>query len=318
MNPMLTAKNFEVSSRVAFCAKDAIQCGGATFTPDETKSYVEFRLSHGYPVTTSDLTCLHPNTVRNSYASMLHQVFNLGHIMKSYNPDEHARDRMLGSVVGVEFNGPHAGTRTSITLQGERTKAPGIRAVAVMHKQAEGVDRILGGHQSGRRKWTVSMENMFSMDSSGFLVRDEQQELSGEFATPTDLTELGWTYVPCTSAPEKLAECFDENRVKIKAKWGKRDVLLMIGGLNGKIHYQGVGLTPLGKEPEAEVTAMMASGWSGSEIIDDLDRPPLPGEEDELQPLRVFSQRMAEAGPEGEADLLRSLRQLSGRMAGEV
>lgn len=289
---MLTSRQFEVSTRVKLCG-ETIHINGQNLVPDKTKSYVEFRLSHGFPVVTSDLTCLHPNTVRNSYQSMLHQVFNLGHIMKSYDPEQNARDRILGTVVAVEFTGPYAGSNTNIPLQADRAKAPGIRGIAVMHKRAEGVDRILGGHQSGRRKWTVSMENMFSMETSSFLVRDEKNELCADWETPDDLKRLGWCHIPCVQAPDKLAECFDDKRVRIGSKWGKRDVLLMAGGLNGTIHYQGVGLAMVGKEPEAEVTTMMASGWSGTEIIDALDELVLPGEEDLTQPLRVFSRQLA-------------------------
>lgn len=313
---MLISKQFEVSTRVQFCGGE-IRIAGQTLRPDVSKSYVEFRLSHGFPVTTSDLTCLHPNTVRNSFESMLHQVFNLGHIMRSYNPEENARDRILGSIVAVEFTGP-TGSH-AISLQGDRAKAPGIRAVAAMFKQAEGVDRILGGHQAGRRKWQVSMENMFNLEDCGFMVRDEKHELSGEWETPKDMADLGWAYVPCGSAPARLQECFDDKKVRIRGKWGRRDVLLLIGGLNGRIHYQGVGLTPLGKEPEAQVTSMMASGWSGTEIIDALEEGELllPGEE-VAQPLRAFAEQLAALEPAPEpppAHPLASLQALSGQLA---
>lgn len=301
-----TARHFEVSSAVQFCADGAIEIGGQRLLADETKSYVEFRLSHGFPVTTSDRTCIHPVTVRNSFQSMLHQVFNLGHIMRAYNPDEHARDRMLGSIVGVEFTGPSHG---GIRVQGERAKAPGIRAVAVMHKLAEGVDRILGGHQSGKRRWTVSMENMFSLLDCSFLVRDEKSELASEFTTPEDLLELGWTHVPFSAAPEKLMDCFDGKKVAIKSAWGRREVLLLIGGLGAKIHYQGVGLTPLGKEPEAEVLSMMASGWAGAEMED-------AGLSALLEPLSEMEYRLQSMLPPTFADIAEPLRSLGGRLAG--
>jgi hypothetical protein len=239
---------------VQYCARGSIEIGGQTLTADETKAYVEFRLSHSFPVLTCDQTTLHPNTVAQSYQSMLHQVFNVGHIMKAYNPDENYRDRILGSVVAVEFPpAPVGGWK----VQGDSARSPGIRAVAVIHKRAEWADKILAEHLGGRKRWTVSMENTFRLKDGGFLVKDKT--LAKEFTTPDDLLEQGWTYIPWSAAPDKLMDCFDEKRVCMASKWGKRDTALLIGGLGARIHYQGVGITPLGKEPTAQIATMLAS-----------------------------------------------------------
>lgn len=277
------AISFEVSSLVQLCADRGIEIAGQTLVPDKCRAYVECHLSHAFPVTTSDGTALHPQVVANSHRSMLHQVFNFNHLMRSYDPEEIPRDRILGSVAAVEFpNTPIGGWK----VQGKRASAPGIRAVCVMHKAAETADRILGSQHSGRRRWTVSMEVLFQFVNSGFLVKDQEGELRKEWETPKDLAELGWTYIPAVSAPDDLLECWDEEKVKIKRAWKDgattRDVLLLEGGLNGQVQYSGIGLTLLGKEPEAEVTQMVASGRSGSLMED--ESAMIPGEKI-LQPL---------------------------------
>jgi hypothetical protein len=54
-------------------------------------------------------------------------------------------------------------------VQGDRSAAPGIRAVAVMRKQAELVPQILAQHAQGK-EWTVSMEQEYYVNNSGFLI----------------------------------------------------------------------------------------------------------------------------------------------------
>ena len=88
-------------SRVSLCAERAIEIGGQVLQPDASTAYVEFFLSHAFPVTTVDRTGLHPQVVANSYRTMLHKVFDLNHLMKSYDPAHNLRDRVLGTVVAV-------------------------------------------------------------------------------------------------------------------------------------------------------------------------------------------------------------------------
>jgi hypothetical protein len=237
----------------------AVTCAGQKFEPDDTKAYVEFYLSHGFPVVTSDRTAIHPQVVANSYGSLLHQVFNLGHVMKAYDPENNARDWILGSVVAVEF--PEASGADGWKVQADPAKAPGIHGVAVMHKLAEGAAQILGQHMTGKRRWTVSMETQFFLEESGFLVGESDAFAKDiEFAaeeTPTDLQDLGYIYVPWARAGP-LMEAWDEERTKVKAAYQSRQIVFLLAGLDGRVHYNGVGLTPWGKEPTAAVRQMVA------------------------------------------------------------
>jgi hypothetical protein len=237
----------------------AVTCAGQTFEPDDTKAYVEFSLSHGFPVVTSDRTAIHPQVVANSYASLLHQVFNLGHAMRAYDPENTPRDRLLGSVVAVEF--PEAPGTGGWKVQADPAKAPGIHGVAVMHKLAEGVAQILGQHLTGKRRWTVSMETQFFLEESGFLV-GESDALAKDIGsaaeeTPSDLRDLGYLYVPWAKAGAVMG-AWDEERTRIKPAYQARRILFLLAGFAGRVHYNGVGLTPWGKEPAATVRQMVA------------------------------------------------------------
>jgi hypothetical protein len=243
----------------------AIDIAGQHLMPDESKAYAEFQISHPWPAVTAYGTTMHPGTVANSWRSMLHQVFNLSHQMRAYDTsqerDQIPRDKILGAIVAAEF--PNAAPGGIWRLQ--KDQMPGIRAAAVIHKYAEGVPKILGEHLGGRHRWTVSMEVNYPILSSGFVVLNRQaapkkaaEMLSA--CTPDEFTNQGLGYVELQNAPEELLECynFDQKRMVPNAAWQGMPVLLMKGGINGQVHYQGVGLVRYGAEREAQIHQLLA------------------------------------------------------------
>ena len=91
-----------------------ITIAGETFVPDAATAYVEFFLSHAFPVyldvaepgSEPYRTTIHPATVANSYRSLRGKVLNFAHIMRSYDPERNVRDRIFGTVMAVELSGP--------------------------------------------------------------------------------------------------------------------------------------------------------------------------------------------------------------------
>jgi hypothetical protein len=250
---------------VSLCA-NAIEIAGMKLLPDASKAYAEFSIAHTWPVVTAWGTSMHPGTVANSWPSMRHQVFNLAHLMKSYDSspekNEIPRDHILGSIVAVEFPPtPAGGWRLS-----NDAAAPGIRAAAVIHKYAERVPKILGEHLGGRHKWTVSMEVDYSLLDSGFVIgnraeaKKPQESLMAE-TTPQEFAALGLGYVPITDAADALLEVydFDQHRVRPSASWDGLPVTLLKGGVNGQVHFRGVGLVRYGAEREAQIAQILAT-----------------------------------------------------------
>jgi hypothetical protein len=251
---------------VSLCA-NAIDIMGMNLIPDDSRAYADFSIAHSFPVVTAYGTALHPGTVANSWPSMLHQVFNLAHLMKAYDTskdkNEIPRDFILGSIVGVEFpSAPAGGWR----LSGEKAKTPAIRAAAVIHKNAERVPKILGEHLGGRHKWTVSMEVDYSILGSGFIVgqrdaaKKKQADLMAAY-TPDEFTNLGLGYVAMDQAPEELLDTYDFDRrmMKRSAAWDGLPVTLLKGGVNGQVHFRGVGLVRYGAEREAQIAQLLAT-----------------------------------------------------------
>ena len=235
--------------RVSFCSvgtpAQSITIAGMTLVPNEDTAYVEFYMSHAFPVQTKYRTGIHPAVVFNSYQTLNHKVFNLAHLMRKYNPKNILRDRILGTVVAVEFPAPPDGVvcacgeefnRSEQPEAGGRSLAgsvkcpqcgclynpprwtvgaetPGIRAVAAMHKAAESVIDILTSWFTGQEPvggpWSVSMENSFKDEDGGFLVKGVQGCAEWVAATPADLLALGYTYVPALEAPDALIDCLN-------------------------------------------------------------------------------------------------------------
>lgn len=257
----------ELTQKVALYRDRGILINNQSLKPDITKAYVESFQSHAFPVVTLYGTALHPQVVANSFHSMMHQLFDLHHLIVAYNPEENPRDRVLGTVVGVEFPAEPAG---GWKVQSSKSAAPCIRAVSVVHRQLEQAEEIIDLQVSGKLKWTVSMEHKYNLDDSGFLVAGENGVGKWVENTPKDLRDLGYTYVPFNDAPEALHACFDEDQAKVIDELEGQTVVCLLGGLSGTIHYMGIGLTPIGKEKEAYVKQVLASGISYVDIDGDI------------------------------------------------
>jgi len=275
MKTLLRNQSRGTLRKLSVCsAANAIHIDGQVFVPDAATAYIEFYMAHTFPVYLDqaapgerpDFSTLHPQVVANSYRSLVGKVFNLAHLMKAYDEKANPRDRILGTVMAVEFpETPAGGWR----VQGDPCLAPGIRAVAALHKNAEGVAVVLDTWAKGctpftETVWTVSMENESYIDSGGFLVSGggDCAELA-DFVetTPEDFRSLGWVYVPVPLAPKALAACLrDDEYIGLRGDYRGRPTLFLNGGLDGKIFFYGVGLVPQGKESAARVGRIVAGG----------------------------------------------------------
>lgn len=242
------------------CAQ-TVHVGGLTLTPDNYKAYCQFTIAHAFPAVFAFGTAFAPATLAQSWPSMLHQVFNDSHQMKSYAKDDIPRDWQLGTIVALELAGGPVGS--SLTLDAAR--APFLRAAAVIHKQAERVQRILGEHLSGRHKWTVSLECNYSLLQSGFLVGQRAQANPRQAAllqetTPPEVAALpDYGYVPVELAPEDLFATFDVKKRRMVSAWQGLPVVLLKGGLAGRVEFCGVGMVRYGAEREAEIQQVLAT-----------------------------------------------------------
>ena len=178
---------------------------------------------------------------------------------------------ILGAIVGVEFAAPPMGG-WKIDAKG----GPHLRVAAVIHKQAEGVPKLLGEHLSGRHKYAVSQEVLYSMLDSGFVVETgvgggttATRELCAR-TTPEEFTRAGLSYVPVLLGadqlcPEELLNCYSFEQSRVTRDWQGQRVTVLKGGIAGRVHFQGVGLVRYGAEKEAQIQQILASDPDGLE-----------------------------------------------------
>lgn len=251
-------------AELALNGAEVVRFNGRDYAPDQSTGFLDFRLSYAFP---DGITVygevLTEQTVRNSWKSIVNKPLNIGHLVRSYDPENIRRDRIIGGIVDATMEGP----------------PNHIRALATLYKAAEGVDRIMGQHQSGRRKWTVSLEFMYDLGDSGFLVSAAGDGPTP--GTPAELHRAGWNYVPLSEAPEDLFASRDwehrrfmrtHPRVPYAGQWGDRAIYLAMGGLSGTGHYSGVAVVERGAELTAKIERMMAAHPSVAPAIDGLAR----------------------------------------------
>jgi hypothetical protein len=262
----------------------AITIAGRTFVPDAATAYIEFFMAFAFPLYLDVAepggrpyySTLHPQTLANSYGSLVGKPINLAHLIKAYDPKKILRDHVFGTVMAVEFPEPPAG---GWQVQEDPALAPCIRGVAALHKNVEGVNMVLETWEKGitpfsDTPWQVSMENQSLVAEGGFLVRTGDATgavLPEEFlaATPADFRALGWTYVPYGQAPADLIACLrDDEYLGLKQDYAGCQTLFMNAGLNGKIFFYGVALVPRGRESSARVGRIYAGAGALVDLTD--------------------------------------------------
>lgn len=264
-------KNIQVNLQ-----NNAFWFGNQYFEPDDFKAYFRFKLCHSWPSMAMNQTSVHPEVLRRSSSSLLHQNINLNHLLRAYNPDEIAKDRIVGSVVAVALtpDGWPEGywdedevyplSEKITELPESKEKALALHCVGVIYKQADGVNRVLGEHLAGRKPWSVSIEAVYDYSQSGWAIEDglmRELGLSGSSHTPKEFAKRGYSYFPTADAPEAISKHWNRSQSQSRAS-GKlvgKDFCLLCGGLEGMHQFMGVGLTTTPMELEAQITQMVAS-----------------------------------------------------------
>lgn len=215
--------------------------------PDDYKAYVGFRVCRSLPHIAGPESHgryfgMHPQVLHNSKDGLLHQQTNLGHALKAYGA---TRDRIVGTILGVAFPDPRMRVWE---LPEKASEAPFLEVVAVIHKAAEGVAKLIGNHQSSRQKSAVSIEAE-GTDAWIYWAKDRS------FRTFKDALE---------EFPEAITK--HEERGWQAGKVDGHQLVFTPGGQAGKVIFQGIGYTPTPADDDAKVTRIHAHGMDGLEL----------------------------------------------------
>lgn len=247
----------ESAGSFALCGSndDTVELNNVLYRADATKGYLKFAFSHAFPVVNAYGQALHPNVVAISHQSLLHQNANYEHRIAAYDSVSIANDKILGTVVAVHFpRSPSSGWRVDV----DKSKSPGIEAVASFAKRAQNMTQVVGQHKTGRHKHSVSMEVEYMFKDCAFAVqlKDKQKP---KHETPDDMVTAGWELIPWLNAEEELLNVYSFKKKRIIADWKGRKVVQLMGGINKPVHYAGVGVVRYGAEAEARILSMAAS-----------------------------------------------------------
>lgn len=222
-------------------------------TPDDYTAYAIVKFSRGAPMImgpesrSGAIFVIHPAVIARSFHRMRHKQMNMGHTLVALGSKE---DRICGCVLGVTFpEEPEGGW----VIPESAEDAPEITAFAALHKVAKGVDKMLGGHLSGKVKMAVSMEFTFYRDEVGIY-------------DPATRTVYDRKNIPANlkgfTAEDKDGRLFLVKSARTPA------LQLAIGGVSGEIFYSGIGYTDRPAEATARVDQFQASRKEGMMVCE--------------------------------------------------
>ena len=221
---------------------------GQNFKPNKWRAYMQFHIQHAMPVVAGPTMkgnhlAYHPAVIERSIHGLIHQQMNLEHRIKRYHPDDKSiRDRIVGAIVGVHFpKRPITGWQISE----DPAAAPHITAVAAIFKQAEGVPKVIGEHQSSSKVWNNSIEIQYPLDEMGLYI-PSTREVVNRLADLPPAMKNAVTRDPKTNH-------------LLAGKYRGEQMALAPGGIDGMVEYQGVGMTKFPAEKTAGIDQILAS-----------------------------------------------------------
>jgi hypothetical protein len=78
--------------------------------------------------------------------------------------------------------------------------------------------------------------------------------------TPDDFKAKGVGYLPLLQAPDDLIKCFSAKEGMWTKPWCDHDLVTLLGGLSGQVHFKGAGSVQYGAEPTAAIGQVLAGG----------------------------------------------------------
>lgn len=239
--------------------------------PDVYSAYVRFSICKSLPNVMGPESAsgavfgVHPAVVARSFETLRYKQMNRGHQLKALGKPA---DNIVGCVLGCAYpEEPEGGW----TIPESVGAAPSISGLGVLFKQAQGVDKLLGEHQSGKHTWSVSMEMTYYYDEVG--IYDPVTRLAYDRA---DIPKMLWNY---------LAE---DEKGKLLVRKNARQVPLVLipGGVSGNIWFSGVGYTKSPAERTASVDHIAAESREGMMVCEVAEAPRwLPGMEAHWPPM---------------------------------
>lgn len=200
--------------------------------------YVPLKMCHSMPKRNGRGRAFTPKTLSNSFASARDASVNLDHETKRMGGKT---DRYIGHIVASRFDpdGYYLSSEAA-SLPDKKVWIPAqpipMLALAALNMRAEHVASMIEEHLSGKRKWHTSMECGHDMEAASFHYRGE--------------------FIPVKDAEAGMRECVEKFSVR---PFKGHELTLCLGGVDGRVDFFGMAMTPQPADGDSKVMAFMTS-----------------------------------------------------------
>ena len=215
----------------ASLVEDYIEFAKVRWEPNRKLAYVKAELCHSMPLFNSKRRGFTPQTLANSYKSIVNQLIDFEHRLKFYGA---ASDKICGAIAAVEI------PEKIESFIAENKPVP-MSILFALFRKADGVEEALEEMAGEVNPWKTSMECEYSPDHCALW--------DGEKAT-------AWT-----EAPMEMKECVKQDTVD---DYASKPLYLLMGGMNGEVLFTGGALTKWPADKTAKVI-QVAANESGME-----------------------------------------------------
>lgn len=212
--------------------------------PDQWTAYARVHFGKSLPMVVGpesiggQIFGMHPAVLSRSFGGIIHKQVNLGHTLRALGKRE---DRICGCVLYATFpEEPAGGWTIPATVEG----APQITVVSALHKQAHGVARMLGDHLGGKVEMSVSMEFTYYFAEMGIY-------------DPATGACYDRAEIPASLAAYTYTD--DQGRLCLRKSSRNPQLVILLGGVSGRIWFSGYGYTDRPAESTAGIDQIAAT-----------------------------------------------------------
>lgn len=219
--------------------------------PDQWTAYARVRFSKALPLVTGPESIsgaifgLHPAVIARSYQGVVHKQVNLGHTLRVLGKRE---DRICGCVLQAAFPEEPEGGWEAWSVPDTPEESPHITCYSALFKQAHGVAEMLGQHLGGKVNMSVSMEMAYFLDEVG-VYDPSSRSAFDRSAIPTNLK--GYLFED------------NDGRLGVRKNSRQPGLVLIPGGVSGRVWYSGYGYTASPAEETAGIESISATRREG-------------------------------------------------------
>jgi len=217
---------------------------------DKWKSYLEASTLKAFPnvagpAASGNYLGNHAQVIARNHTSLHHQWLNLEHSIAAYGSN---RDRIIGAILSTHFP-PAPGGAMKWEMPASVEAAPAVSVLAVMFKLAQGVSTVMGQHMTGRKTFSVSIEQITDFDNLGIYFPSTQETVMMMDADTETLSAIGES---------------ESGGILLGKHPGTGEQLAFAyGGMDGEVDFRGLAVVERGADKKAFIARIEASAGEG-------------------------------------------------------